>query len=35
MVLLQWTYAYFAYKRGARIITSVPTTPVAAAETHG
>jgi len=20
-VLLQWTYAYFAYKRGARIIT--------------
>ena len=23
-VLLQWTYAYFAYKRGARIITSTP-----------
>ena len=21
-VLLQWTYAYFAYKRGARIITT-------------
>lgn len=23
-VLLQWTYSYFAYKRGARIITEVP-----------
>jgi NADH dehydrogenase len=23
-VLLQWAYSYFAYKRGARIITSVP-----------
>ena len=23
-VLLQWTYSYFAYKRGARIITSLP-----------
>jgi NADH:quinone reductase (non-electrogenic) len=22
-VLLQWTYAYFAYKRGARIITKL------------
>jgi len=25
-VLLQWTYSYFAYKRGARIITQVPST---------
>src|SRR6266487_3950409 len=24
-VLLQWTYSYFAYKRSARIITSLPT----------
>lgn len=24
-VLLQWTYSYFAYKRGARIITNLPT----------
>jgi len=24
-VLLQWTYSYFAYKRGARIITHTPT----------
>jgi len=24
-VLLQWTYSYFAYKRGARIITQTPT----------
>lgn len=24
MVLIQWAYAYFAYKRGARIITFVP-----------
>ncbi len=24
VVLLQWTYSYFAYKRGARIITSLP-----------
>jgi len=23
-VMLQWTYSYFAYKRGARIITNVP-----------
>ena len=23
-VLLQWTYSYFAYKRGARIITGLP-----------
>jgi NADH dehydrogenase len=23
-VLLQWTYSYFTYKRGARIITSLP-----------
>ena len=23
-VMLQWTYSYFAYKRGARIITSLP-----------
>jgi NADH dehydrogenase len=23
-VLLQWTYSYFAYKRGARIITQMP-----------
>jgi NADH:ubiquinone reductase (H+-translocating) len=23
-VLLQWAYSYFAYKRGARIITSLP-----------
>ena len=26
-VLLQWTYSYFAYKRGARIITSLPPEP--------
>ena len=26
-VLLQWTYAYFAYKRGARIITNLPPEP--------
>jgi NADH dehydrogenase len=26
-VLLQWTYSYFAYKRGARIITSLPEPP--------
>jgi len=26
-VLLQWTYAYFAYKRGARIITNVVPQP--------
>lgn len=25
-VLLQWTYSYFAYKRGARIITQQPDT---------
>ena len=25
MVVIQWAYAYFAYKRGARIITFVPT----------
>ena len=23
-VLLQWAYSYFTYKRGARIITSLP-----------
>jgi NADH dehydrogenase len=23
-VMLQWTYSYFAYKRGARIITNAP-----------
>ena len=23
-VMLQWTYSYFAYKRGARIITNIP-----------
>jgi len=23
-VLLQWTYSYFTYKRGARIITHLP-----------
>jgi NADH:ubiquinone reductase (H+-translocating) len=27
-VLLQWAYSYFAYKRGARIITSLPQEPV-------
>ncbi|HVM51350.1 MAG TPA: NAD(P)/FAD-dependent oxidoreductase [Candidatus Acidoferrum sp.] len=27
VVLLQWTYSYFAYKRGARIITNVPEEP--------
>ena len=27
-VLLQWAYSYFAYKRGARIITGVPREPV-------
>ncbi|MGA9780067.1 MAG: NAD(P)/FAD-dependent oxidoreductase [Verrucomicrobiia bacterium] len=26
-VLLQWTYSYFAYKRGARIITNQPAEP--------
>ncbi len=26
-VLLQWAYSYFAYKRGARIITSLPPEP--------
>ena len=26
-VLLQWTYSYFAYKRGARIITNPPSEP--------
>jgi NADH:ubiquinone reductase (H+-translocating) len=26
-VLLQWTYSYFAYKRGARIIISLPEKP--------
>jgi NADH dehydrogenase len=26
-VLLQWAYSYFAYKRGARIITSLPQVP--------
>jgi NADH dehydrogenase len=24
-VLLQWTYSYFTYKRGSRIITGAPT----------
>ena len=27
-VLLQWAYSYFAYKRGARIITGLPREPV-------
>ena len=26
-VLLQWAYSYFAYKRGARIITGLPQEP--------
>ena len=26
-VLLQWAYSYFAYKRGARIITGLPQQP--------
>ena len=26
-VLLQWAYSYFAYKRGARIITGLPEEP--------
>ena len=26
-VLLQWTYSYFTYKRGARIVTSLPASP--------
>ena len=26
-VLIQWTYSYFAYKRGARIITNPPSEP--------
>jgi NADH dehydrogenase len=26
-VLLQWAYSYFAYKRGARIITNMPPEP--------
>jgi len=30
-VLLQWTYSYFAYKRGARIITDVAPLPQATA----
>ena len=29
-VLLQWTYSYFSYKRGARIITSLPAVTEAA-----
>ena len=29
-VLLQWTYSYFAYKRGARIITDLPPEPTEA-----
>ena len=28
-VLLQWAYSYFAYKRGARIITGPPREPAA------
>ncbi len=28
-VLLQWTYSYFTFKRGARIITDVPPEPAA------
>ena len=31
-VLLQWTYSYFAYKRGARIITDVAPLPQSTAE---
>ena len=31
-VLLQWTYSYFAYKRGARLITSLPPEPADANE---
>ena len=31
-VLLQWTYSYFAYKRGARIITNLPQEPPAGAD---
>ena len=30
-VLLQWGYSYFAYKRGARIITSYPREPASGA----
>jgi len=31
-VLLQWAYSYFAYKRGARIITGLPPAPPAEAD---
>jgi NADH:ubiquinone reductase (H+-translocating) len=31
-VLLQWTYSYFTYKRGARIITSLPAAAANATE---
>ena len=34
-VLLQWAYSYFAYKRGARIITSLPQEPTTAAQGTG
>jgi NADH dehydrogenase len=30
-VLLQWAYSYFAYKRGARIITGLPREPAGGA----
>jgi NADH dehydrogenase len=30
-VLLQWAYSYFAYKRGARIITGLPREPASGA----
>jgi NADH dehydrogenase len=32
VVLLQWTYSYFAYKRGARIITTLTPEPTQPAE---
>lgn len=34
-VLLQWTYSYFTFKRGARIITDVPPESVPARDTNG
>jgi NADH dehydrogenase len=34
-VLVQWTYSYFAYKRGARIITNVTPLPEPAATAQG
>jgi NADH dehydrogenase len=27
VVMIQWMYSYFAYKRGARIITNIPLKP--------